>query len=1029
MRSMIWKSTFREIKQSLGRFLAILAIVALGVGFFAGLKVTQSAMLKTAQRYFDRTDLYDYRLISTVGFSEDEVDTIKKQKDVKAAEGAVTFDIICESGGKERVLKMHSITENVNRLVLVAGKLPQNAGECVVDSNLYDASMIGKMLKLSDGNDEEDLEHFSNREYKVTGIVQSPLYSQFERGSTSLGNGRVSGFVYLLPEGFADDYYTEVYVKFDCDFPLYSEEYDAYIEQKQNAWEALTEDLAAERYQTVRSEAETKLADGKKQLAEKKEETKSQLDDAKIQLDDAKSQIEDGEKQLADAKKKLESAPEELEKKEAELTEAKKAIQEKETQLDQAEVALGIGYAQGVGQISKALNGISEGMFSGNDNQGNGAAGSFSSGDALADAGSQIADAKAQIADGRTQIAEAKKQIESGESAIAKAKKQLEESKTQIAEKEAELADAKTQYENGKKEYEDGLSTYNEEIEKAEKKISDGEKTLKELKDPDIYVLGRDTNVGYVCFESDSGIVDGVADVFPIFFFLVAALVCVTTMNRMVEEQRTQIGEHTIMAKYMFYSGSAALTGCVAGFALGTFLFPKVIWYAYGMLYKMESLAYVFDWKLAVISVTVSLLCSVGTTFVSVRRELTEVAAELMRPKTPKAGKRVFLEYVPFIWKKLKFLQKVSMRNIFRYKKRFFMMVVGISGCSALLVTGFGVRDSVTGIITQQYTQIQTYDIGITYSSSATQEQKDELKNKEKDGVEKSVFVAEKSMDLVGDEKTKSVSLVIADPDSDITPFINLHTENEEPIVFPQKGEAVISAKVADELGIRTGDTVTLQDSDMKTIQVTVSGICENFVYNYVYLSADTYAEQMKMEPEYKSAFVCISENTDAHLLGTSLMAMQDVAAVNILQDDMERFSNMMGSMDLIVVVIILCAAGLAFIVLYNLTNINITERVREIATIEVLGFYENETAAYVFRENTILTFLGALAGLVLGIFLHRFVMSQIVVDMVSFDVHVKPVSFIYSVVLTMVFTWFVDRLMRKKINAISMTESLKSVD
>lgn len=917
MRSMIWKSTFREIRESLGRFLAILAIVALGVGFFAGLKVTQPAMLETAQRYFDKTSLYDYRLISTVGFSEDEVETIKEQKDVAAAEGAVTFDIICESGGKERVIKMHSITENVNRLVLVDGKLPENASECVVDSNLYDASMIGKMIKLSGNNDADDLEHFSNREYKITGIVQSPLYSQFERGSTSLGNGRVSGFAYLLPEGFADDYYTEVYVKFDSDFPLYSEEYDAYINQKQDTWETLAENLAAERYQTVRSEAETKLLDGKKQLAEKKEETKSQLDDAKIQLDDAKSQIEDSEKQLADAKK------------------------------------------------------------------------------------------------------------------------QLEESKTQIAEKEAELSDAKKQYEDGKKEYEDGLSTYNKEIEKAEKKISDGEKTLQELKEPDTYVLGRDTNVGYVCFESDSGIVDGVADVFPIFFFLVAALVCVTTMNRMVEEQRTQIGvlkalgysEHTIMAKYMFYSGSAALTGCVAGFALGTVMFPKVIWYAYGMLYKMESLVYVFDWKLAVISVTVSLICSVGTTFVSVRRELTEVAAELMRPKTPKAGKRVFLEYLPFIWKRLKFLQKVSMRNIFRYKKRFFMMVVGISGCSALLVTGFGVRDSVTGIITQQYTQIQTYDIGITYSSSVAQKQKDELENKEKDGVKNFVFVAEKSMDLVGEEKTKSVSLIMADPDSDITPFINLHTEKKEPIAFPQKGETVISAKVADELGIKTGDTVTLQDSDMKTLKVTVSGVCENFVYNYVYLSADTYAEQMKAEPEYKTAFVSVSEGTDAHLLGTALMAMADVAAVNISQDDMERFSSMMSSMDLIVAVIILCAAGLAFIVLYNLTNINITERVREIATIEVLGFYENETAAYVFRENTILTFLGALVGLVLGVFLHRFVMSQIVVDMVSFDVHVKQISFLYSLVLTMVFTWFVDRLMRKKIDAISMTESLKSVD
>lgn len=414
MRSMIWKSTFREIRESLGRFLAILAIVALGVGFFAGLKVTQPAMLETAQRYFDKTSLYDYRLISTVGFSEDEVETIQKQKDVRAAEGAVTFDIICESGGKERVIKMHSITENINRLVLVDGKLPENASECVVDSNLYDASMIGKTIKLSGNNDTDDLEHFSSREYKITGIVQSPLYSQFERGSTSLGNGRVSGFAYLLPEGFADDYYTEVYVKFDSDFPLYSEEYDAYINQKQDAWETLAEDLAAERYQTVRSEAETKLLDGKKQLAEKKEETKSQLDDAKIQLEDAKSQIEEGEKQLADAKK------------------------------------------------------------------------------------------------------------------------QLEESKAQIAEKEAELSDAKKQYEDGKKEYEDGLSTYNKEIEKAEKKISDGEKTLQELKEPDTYVLGRDTNVGYVCFESDSGIVDGVADVFPIFFFLVAALVCVTDRKSVV---------------------------------------------------------------------------------------------------------------------------------------------------------------------------------------------------------------------------------------------------------------------------------------------------------------------------------------------------------------------------------------------------------------------------------------------------------------------------------------------------------------
>ena len=757
------------------------------------------------------------------------------------------------------------------------------------------------------------------------------------------------------------------------------------------------------------------LQKARETLAEQQQQLDAQkaaLDKQEAQIDAAVSAGAMSPEAAEAAKAQIAAARGQLAAAQAQLDEGKNALADNENQLDLAADAANEAFAENQKKLDEAKKTLEEKQ-------------------------QELEDAKQELEDGRQELEDAKQELKDGWADYYTGKAEAEQ---KISDAEQELADAKQEITDGDQKLADAeqeLADGEQKLADAEQDYRDGEDELEKLENPDVFVLDRSSNVGYACFESDSGIVDGVADVFPIFFFLVAALVCVTTMNRMVEEQRTQIGvlkalgysEHTIMAKYMFYSGSAALTGCVAGFALGTFLFPKVIWYAYGMLYKMDSLVYVFDWKLAVISVIVSLLCSIGTTFVSVRRELTEVAAELMRPKTPKAGKRVFLEYIPFVWKRLKFLQKVSMRNIFRYKKRFFMMVAGISGCSALLVTGFGVRDSVTGIVTQQYTQIQTYDIGVTYSSSVTPEQKSELESKEQDGVEKSVFVAEKSMDLVGSEKTKSVSLIIADPDSDMTPFVNLHTEKGVPITFPKKGEAVISAKVADELGIKTGDTVTLQDSDMKTISVTVSGLCENFVYNYVYLSADTYEEQMKTEPEYKNAFVCVSEGTDAHLLGTSLMAMSDVAAVNISQDDMERFSSMMGSMDLIVVVIILCAAGLAFIVLYNLTNINITERVCEIATIEVLGFYENETAAYVFRENTILTFLGALAGLVLGVFLHRFVMSQIVVDMVAFDVHVKPVSFVYSVVLTLVFTWFVDRLMRKKIDAISMTESLKSVD
>lgn len=1034
MKSMIWKSTFREIRQSLGRFFAILAIVALGVGFFSGLKVTQKAMVATTEQYWDETAFYDYRLLSEVGFSKEDEEVFREQKEVLAAEGAVSFDIICQEGsGAERVLRAHSITEQVNKPVLTAGRMPQKASECVVDAHMYDASVIGKKIRISEENDTGDAKHFAYREYEVTGVAQSPLYIQFERGNTSVGNGRINGFLYLLPEAFDVDYYTEIYVKFEPDFPLYSEAYDAYIKEKTDAWETLAAQRAQIRYQTVLADTKKELADGKKELAEKKAEAEEKFAEAKKELDDAKEQLDDGERQLAAAKKKLADAPEQLRQKEEELAKAEQTIAEKEMQISQAEIGIGIGYAQGIGAMSDLLNQASEGMFSGETT-------AFSGGmadDIPADATAQIAEVKQQIADGKAQIAAAKARIADGKKALRAAAEDLEKGKTELRVKEREFNEGKEKYEKGKQEYDENWKTYREEIADAEKQIADGEQALADLKDPQAYVLDRNTNIGYACFESDSGIVDGIADIFPVFFFLVAALVCITTMNRMVEEQRTQIGvlkalgyaERTIMAKYLFYSGSAAVIGCVAGFFGGTFFLPKVIWYAYGMMYQVDALVYVFDWKLAAISLAVSLLCSAGTTWVSCRLELSEAAASLMRPKAPKAGKRVILEYLPFFWKRLKFLQKVSLRNIFRYKKRFFMMIIGISGCTALLVTGYGVKDSVTGIAQQQFQEIQIYDISMTCSREIGTKEQQKLEELKKEGVSEYLFVSDANMDLESDGKIKSVAVITAAPDADITPYLNLHTKAQEAIAYPKKGEAVISNKIAEQFHIRVGDEITLSDADRKTIHAKVSGINRNFIYNYVYLSADTYEEQMGKAPEYKTAYINAAEDADTHLLGMKLMGMDGAASVSVNSDQMDFFANMMSSMDLIVLVIIACAAGLAFIVLYNLTNINITERVREIATIKVLGFYEKETSAYVFRENTLLSFLGALLGLLLGVLLHRFVMSQITVDMVSFDVHIRWESYVYSLGLTMLFTWFVSRMMRKKLDRISMTESLKSVD
>lgn len=1060
MKSTIWKSTFREIKQSFGRFAAILAIVALGVGLFAGLKISQTAMIKTVTEYFKETDFYDYRLMSTVGFSKEDVEVFRQQEDVKAAEGSVSFDILCsESRGNETVLKAYSLPEEVNRITVVEGRLPEAENECVVDANLYGNSMIGKKIKLSEQNDEGDLEHFTYREYEVTGLVKSPLYIQFERGTTSLGSGKVAGFMYLMPGGFETDDYTEIYVKFADEFPLYSEEYEDYLDEKNATWESLTQEVTEARYKTVVGDAKKELEDGKTELAEKKADAQKELAEAKEKLDEAAAEIADGEKQLKEAREKLESAPAEIEGKEKELAEAEALLTEKEAQLDQGEIALGIGYSMGMGQLSEALNSMGNifGGSSDGENTGSSAGNSGTDNDILGNLGAdssmfgdlvsgdfsmeealaQISSLKQQIADGRVQIAEAKQQLKAGKRAIAAAKQQLADGEKELKEKEKEFEEGKAEYEKGREEYNEAKETFDKEVAEAEEKIADGEKMLAELEEPDSYVLGRNTNVGYVCFESDSGIVDGIANVFPVFFFLVAALVCMTTMNRMVEEQRTQIGvlkalgysQWSIMAKYIFYSGSGALSGCLIGFFGGIVVFPEVIWYAYQMMYRVDSLTLVFEWKLALISLAGAMLCSVGVTYISCRYELSEAAAELMRPKAPKVGKRVFLEYLPFLWKRLKFLQKVSLRNIFRYKKRFFMMILGISGCTALLVTGFGVRDSVTNVANQQYTEIQIFDVSVTCQKPVDAAMVQELKAMMPEKISAYGFAMEKTVDLEVDGERKAISLVAAEDAKTMEPFLNLHTQKDEPLSYPGKGEAVISHKIAKTYGVKVGDEILLQDGDRKELRVTVSGIFENFVYDYVYVAAETYEEQMGEAPEYKTVYINAAEDQDAHLLGTSLMNMKNAVTVNVSQDFLERFSSMMQSMNLIVFVIILCAAGLAFIVLYNLTNINITERMREIATIKVLGFYEKETSSYVFRENLMLTFFGALLGLVLGKLLHTFVMGQIKIDAVTFDVQVLPVSYLYSVVLTLVFALFVNQMMKKKIDGISMTESLKSVD
>lgn len=1144
--SMIWRSLLRDVKGSLGRFLAIFAIVALGVGLFAGLKITQKDFISSTTKYYRETAFYDYRILGELGFSETQERFFADLPEVAAAEGTFSFDAYyLQENGSQKVGKFHGITQNVNQIVLLGGRMPERDGECLADAFAYGKGMIGKKIFLSDENSESDLENFKSKEYEVVGIVKSPLYIQFERGNSSLGTGSIDAFFYLPKSSFASEGYTEIYVKFDRDFTIYSDEYKEWLEKKETEWKDYLKEagrLRLEELPGLIQRAEDKLG-------QKRDEAWTELEKAREELESAKKELTEGEKELADgrrelnqgwgdleqAKKDLQDARQTLEEKEPELEKGKKQLEEakqkiadnekliteKETelqsgkaQLEAAEMTLKLGemqykltlesqiteqkeldaskeslderertlatreaWAQTLGmgkvyaddfqkereaiakereELERKLKDLSKRY------QENLALGEQISGGRkeyeenlkkYEEGAKALQEGKSAILQGKKDLIEGQKKIEQGESELKEGKKQIKEAEAEIEngektleEKEAEYADGKQKFDDGKKEWTEGFDAYENALAEFEEKIADAEISIDKLRtrltdgqEPDGYLLGRNTNVGYVCFESDSAIVDGIANVFPVFFFLVAALICVTTMNRMVEEQRTQIGvlkalgysDGNIMFKFLFYSGSAAISGAVFGYVAGTHVFPFVIWKVYGIMYLVGSIVFAFDPVLAAISLAVSLLSSVGATYLSCRKELSGNASTLMRPRAPKAGKRVFLEYVPFLWKRLSFLRKVAVRNVVRYKKRFFMMILGIGGCTALLLTGFGLKDSIAGVADVQYSEIQRMDLSVTLQKEISEEFLAKLRALKSKGLGEWLAYQESTMDLVTEKGQKNLTVITFASeltDEELERFLSLETKKGKKILKPGTGEAVVTDKIAEILGVKEGEEIVLRNADQKEYRVRVSGITRNHIFNFVYLDQTTW-EGLGESYRPKSLYVKVAAGRDVGELAPRVMKLDGIAAVSVTRDMVKRFRTMMESMNLIVILVTSCAAGLAFIVLYNLTNINVTERIREIATIKVLGFFPSETALYVFRENIVLTVLGAFVGLGMGIWLHSFVIHEITVDMVSFGVRIFPESYVYSVLLTILFALTVSLMMNKRLEKISMTESLKSVD
>ena len=975
-----YKNIRRTIFGSMGRYIAILAIIALGVGFFAGVKNTKGSMMITCDEYVKEHKLYDYRLISTYGFTEEDVEALAGEETVAAAEGSITADFFSlDQNGNSVTIRAHAITDHVNTVDLQEGRLPEAADECVADDHFYTADDIGKTVQVTDENDSSTKKALTYQEYKIVGIIKSPYYlMKTERGNTSLGDGQITAYVYMPEEGFTSDYFTELLITCKEQGFIFSEEYEDHIAAAEEAITEAAEKRGQMRYDEVIGEAKEKI-----------EESRQELEDGRAEL----------ERERADALSQLSSAKATLEQQDREIAEGKESLSEKKTELSH--------------QKEQAQKGLKQAQA------------------ALEAAQKNPETPQETLAELETQITQLNHSIQ-----------QIDEGLQEIAKQEKELAAGESQLQQGYQAYYDNnasvhsqLASAEAELANGEQEIQDAEQKLEEIEKPELFVQTREDNLGFSSFESNADIVDGIAKVFPVFFFLIAALVCSTTMSRMIEEERTQIGtlralgftNGSIMWKYMIYSGSAALIGCIAGFFAGSKYFPYAIWTAYGMMFGFAPLKFYFSWPLALISLVVALICSTGTTYLACRGQLGNTPAEILRPRTPKAGKRILLERIGFLWNRLKFLHKVTARNILRYKKRMFMMVLGIGGCTALVLAGFGINDSVAGVADHQFSEIEKYDMTVAFSETMDEKKQDAFDDAYGEMLENTAILQQTSVKAGGSKAVKSCSLMVTGDDRIEKAVV--FAEDGQKLRFPEKGEAMLSNRIAEMTGVTVGDRITIEYDDTNEVTLTVSGIYKNYVSNYIYITDETWVQEFGNDYEPSMAFVTVKEGEDLHTVSEQINDFEDVTAISLNEDVRNRVDDMMVSLNYIIILVIGCAGALAFIVLFNLSNINITEREREIATIEVLGFYPRETGAYVFRENLILVLCGIVAGLPAGFILHRFIMSRIVVDFVAFNEVIEPQSYGFTVVVVLCFAFVVDIIMRRKLKRINMAEALKSIE
>ena len=1207
-KNILRKDFIIEIKKTMGRFVSIFFIVALGVAFYSGIRASEPSMRITADQYFDDSELMDLKVMGTMGLTKADIKAIGKVSGIEAVEGGYSKDVLCPVGDNEKVVHMLSMQKNFDQVSLVEGRLPEKAGECLVDEDFlsYTDLKVGDTVTFHSGDGEALTDSLVTDTYKIVGIGNSPLYISFGRGNSTIGTGEISGFVVVDKASFDMDVYTEAYVKVSGaeEKTAFTDEYNNLSDAAKEAVSAIEEERCAARKQEIVDEANEKLADSEKTVNEKSQElenakkelesgkskaaeelkkAKQQITDGEAELADAKQQIADGETQLADAKAQLNEKQAQLSSAEAEYESGKAQLDQKEQELAAAEQTYLSNYAKympfitagkaqiaagrtqiadgkkqldeglaplkqlrdgldgiedgisqcdsGMAEVQKQLDGMDSDVYQEyvkipeedrNEeqqayvNKWENLNAQFASIQAqktqletaksglLAQAGfateadldaqitsltaqrdeldkkeaallgqeqtlaaqeEELLSAGRQITDGKSQITAARSQLDSTKSQITDGKAQIQSAWALLNEKEGTLNASKAQLASGEQELADGRSEYEQAAKEAEEqitdgqaKITDGEKQLtdakqqiadakaeiKKIENPKWYVQTReDALTEYQGYGDNADRMRSIGKVFPVLFFLVAALISLTTMTRMVEEQRVQIGtmkalgygKAAIAGKYIGYALIATLGGSIFGVLAGEKILPFIIIYAYMILYKhLPAILVPYHMSYALQASGIAVACTLIATIASCYKELAAEPAELMRPAAPKQGKRILLERIGIIWKHLNFTWKSTVRNLIRYKKRFFMTIFGIGGCMALMVVGFGLKDCIYEIVSLQYEKVQFYDAATYMSDDISEENRQQLHDylDQNADIKETIEARMQKTDVKSASGKKTLYLMVPSDNEKIEDFLSFHSRtNKDEVYSLKKDEVILTEKMASLLNVKVGDELTIEDEDRGDQTVTVGAICENYMSHYLYLSPEKYEELYGVPAEYNTIIYSVKDGKDDQIekIGTKLLSMDGVLNVSYTSSIEGRLDDMLRSLNLVIVVLIVSAGMLAFVVLYNLNNINITERQRELATLKVLGFYDGEVASYVYRENILLTIIGSVVGMVLGNLLHRYIILTVEVEEAMFGRQIHWQSYLYSFLFTVAFSLFVNWVMFYKLKKIDMVESLKSVE